>query len=237
MVARNRDNGSSGDDSSGLILPDLIRQLSFRSLQTLVTLWLGRQGFRQIRSLGRWAKRGRRVIGGADLIALVPGYSDISVAIQIKDCQSPVQRRSVDELRGFMLRFSIPYGMVVTNSVFSRAATKAVSGFPGRPVQLVSRFDLASSLMQLGLGFDIESGEVDFGFFDNLHSLRFANSPRQLDRQPHRKPQDILSPVTRIIERETHHHHQDALPKRLAIIIALLLFGFLVLYLKLGTCF
>lgn len=236
MVVESNDSYGGNDSSNELILSNLIRQLSFRSLQTLVTLWLGKQGFTRIRSLGRWAKRGRRVIGGADLIACLPGSPDVYFAIQIKDCQSPIQRRSVDELRGFMLRSGIPSGMVITNSIFSRAVAKAVAGFPGRPIQLVSRFDLASSMTQLGLGVDAETGEIDYGFFDNLHSLRFANAPKPIGRLLHRKPQDISSTFTRIIERQTHHHHHEKMPQLLMIIIALLLIGCLLFVAAVGSC-
>lgn len=142
------DNCDNGRNSNSGFMGRIqgIRQLDFASFQALVWLWLGSQGYGHFRSLGRKSQRGRRSIGGADFLAIAPGKDDLRVAIQIRHRQTRISRLAVDELRGFMLRYGIPIGLIVTNTEFQRSATKAVEGFPGRPIQLISAFGLAQAL-------------------------------------------------------------------------------------------
>jgi hypothetical protein len=149
----NRNNDRDNNNSSvTLMLQRRIDQLSFHSFQQLVFLWLSYNRWHHIRPLGRHHRQGRRSVGGADYVADLPGHSSARVAVQLRHWHSPVSRRAVDELWGFMLRHGIPTGLVVTNSVFSERAQQAVAEYPGRPIQLVSRDRLSEWLRDSGLG-------------------------------------------------------------------------------------
>ncbi|MBX7135755.1 MAG: restriction endonuclease [Fimbriimonadaceae bacterium] len=171
-------NGYSNRSSnSGFIaLKERVEHLGFRSFQTLVLLWLGARGYRDICSLGRHHRRGRRQISGADWVAKLPGSSEVSVAIQLRHRGTPTPRLSVDELRGFMLRSDIPVGLIVTSSQFSKPAVSAASEFPGRPIRLVGSHELTQSLMALGLGLKLDRDGlvINEGFFHSLGSLGSA---------------------------------------------------------------
>ena len=155
-----------------------LADLEFRAFQQCVFLWLGAKGYRQIEPLGRHFQRGRRRRGGADFIGFLPGSDLVKVAIQVKHWKTPIQRRAVDELWGFMLREGIPSGMIVANNTFFPRTTTAALEFPGRPIRLVSVSQLAGSLAGLGMtvrpsGFGYV---VDESFFRSLRQLRFASS-------------------------------------------------------------
>ncbi|MBI5707280.1 MAG: restriction endonuclease [Armatimonadetes bacterium] len=154
-----------------------MQSLSFRPFQICVLLWLGAKGFGNIRPLGRHHQKGRRSRGGADFLAKVPG-SNVGVAIQIRHWKTPVQRRAVDELWGFMLRNGVPSGLIVTNSSFMKSAPKAVPEFAGRPIQLVSCRDLCSSMASLELGLRKQGQQwiLDESFFRSVDQLCFAST-------------------------------------------------------------
>lgn len=184
------DNSNNGRNSNSGFIGRIqgIRQLDFASFQALVLLWLGAQGYRHIRSLGRKGQRGRRLIGGADFLAIAPGKDDLRAAIQIRHRQTRISRLAVDELRGFMLRHGITIGLIVTNSEFQQSATKAVEGFPGRPIQLISAFGLAQALHSWEApvpesGYDCRVSRITFV----LRQLRLASTtlnPSSLRRRP-----------------------------------------------------
>src|SRR5438128_2167729 len=80
----NSNGGSSKRDSSnssGIYsdLTDRLRNLSFPAFQTLIFLWLGAKGYRDICILKRTGARGRREIGGADFTATSPYYPHVEV--------------------------------------------------------------------------------------------------------------------------------------------------------------
>lgn len=177
--ARRSDSSSSSRNSNSALL-DLEAQLEhlpFDRFQCLALLWLGAQGFRHIESLGRRYRRGRRSRGGADFIAQMPG-SRVRVAIQVRHWRSPIQRRVVDELWGFMLRQNLPAGLILTNSTLSRKSITVSEEYPGRPIQLASRSDLADSMIVHGLGVEDspDGPRLDESFFRSLNSLRVARS-------------------------------------------------------------
>jgi hypothetical protein len=155
-----------------------LRVLPFRSFQQLVLLWLGAKGYRHIQSLGRHYRRGRRSIGGADFQAVMPGAS-IAVAIGLRHWSSPVSRRAVDELWGYMLRSGVPTGLIITNSTFSMRAIDSALEFPGRPIRFISRTRLVAWLICSGLGIRIVGGQqvVDEGFFRVLAASSLAGAP------------------------------------------------------------
>lgn len=172
-----KSNSSSGRNSVFYALQERMRNLSFLPFQMCVLLWLGKKGFHSIQPLGRIHRRGRRVHGGADFTARLPG-SEIEVAIQVRHWRSPLQRRAVDELWGFMLRHGVPAGLVICSSGVMAAAEKASGKFPGRPIELVSCATLCSSMVALELGVREQQGRwgVDEAFFRSAHELAFARA-------------------------------------------------------------
>lgn len=176
----------SNSGSAFMQIQERMQTLSFRPFQNLVVLWLAAGQNWHMLSLGRSHRRGRRRTGGADFIARAPG-SRLRIAVQIRHWRTPIQRRAVDELWGFMLRHSIPSGLIVTNTSVSRRAVDALNEHPGRPIQVISSADLARSMVDLGLG-TAGSGEaqtIDESFFRTVHAMRFASqSTSHATRQP-----------------------------------------------------
>lgn len=170
-------NSSRNSNSAFYTLLDRIQNLSFRPFQMCVLLWMGAKGFGKIRPLGRRHQRGRRSLGGADFLAQMPG-SKIDVAVQVRHWQTPVQRRAVDELWGFMLRRGVPLGLIVTNSSFMKSAEKTALEYPGRPIQLVSGRQLCSSMAALEMGLTQTGTKwiLDEPFFRSVGQLCFASA-------------------------------------------------------------
>lgn len=192
---KNDGNSSRNRNSAFLGLEDKLEHLAFKPFQQFVLLWLGAKGFRHIQSLGRHYRRGRRSIGGADFTAQMPG-TRVRVAIQVRHWSSPIQRRVVDELWGFMLRRHIPTGLIVTNSTFSKRSMIAAGEFAGRPIQMISRADLANSMVSLGLGVKdtVDGLELDESVFRSLNSLQLASAYRGDNLDGLRKSQRRISP-------------------------------------------
>lgn len=173
-----RSGNSDRNSNSGFIaLLERLQNLSFLPFQMSVLLWLGEKGFGSIRPLGRIHRRGRRARGGADFLAKMPG-SDVDVAIQIRHWRTPLQRRAVDELWGFMLRRGVPLGLIVTSSGIMKSAELAISEYPGRPIQLVSCRQLCSSMAALELGLRKAHTKwiLDESFFTTASRLAFASA-------------------------------------------------------------
>lgn len=176
-------NGNDSNSSNELLgkLQKRIAQLDFLAFLICVAIWLGSRNYRGITSLGRWAKRGRRSNGGADLLAFLPCSEMVQLAIQIKDCQTPVPKQAVDGLRGYMVRHGVTFGLIVAKQRFSDKAAKAATVYSGRPIELISIRQFARSLFEQGLGVRVNNGilEIDDQFFMTLEHLRFANLPWQ----------------------------------------------------------
>lgn len=181
MRVRRRLAGSDGDCGSNnsnvfLEVKERIASLDFRSFQTLVLLYLGNRGFGMIQALGRRYRRGRRAVGGSDFLAVQPG-SDIGVGIQVRHWRSPLQRRAIDELWGYMLRHDVPTGLIITNSSVYPKARQAAAEFPGRPIRLITGAQLARWLFVSGLAdFSQPSSSLD-AFFRTLEALGTATFP------------------------------------------------------------
>ncbi len=176
---RSRVSGSFSDHSRSnifFLLERKLRYLEFPKFQICVWLWLSAQGFEHVRSLGRCHQRGRRKNGGADFVAIVRKDPEVRIAIQLRHCQSPIQRRAVSELRAFMLSNCIPTGLIVGNGRFQASAVQAAESYPGRPIELVSVRDLARSMVGKGLGVRKrrEWLDLDDRFFSMLSWLRPA---------------------------------------------------------------
>lgn len=176
--SRTNDRGSSRNSSSAYYaLFEKVQGLGFRSFLVCVMLWLGAKGFGLIQPLGRVHRRGRRRNGGADFLAMLPN-SEAKVAISVRHWNSPLQRRVVDELWGYMLRNGVPMGLIVTNSRPTRSTERATEAYPGRPIQIVSCRQLCSSMAALELGVCRQRGSwiLDEAFFRSVESLNFATA-------------------------------------------------------------
>lgn len=174
-------NNSSDNNDFSRALCERIQKLDFGEFQRGVFLWLGASGFRHMLSLGRHHRRGRKSSGGADFIVVPPSLLSGSVAVQIRHWKTPIQKRAVDELRGFMLRNGTSSGLIVASAPFMACCHRAASEFPGRPIRLVSVADLAKSMTELGLGVTDNDGHprIDEAFFRTINSVRFASAPMQ----------------------------------------------------------
>jgi hypothetical protein len=171
---------SNGSDSGSIYryLRDRLMALDYRSFQSCVVLWLGASGYRNIRALGRQALRGRRPNPGADLVMESSGLDRVRVAVSLRLWRTPVQKRAVDELRGFMLREGTPAGMIVSPGTFGQSAYAAAKEFPGRKIQLVSGACLAGFLTSNELGVRLIDGRyvLDERFFRSLEALWIPRS-------------------------------------------------------------
>jgi len=170
-ASNDHSRGSSNSGYRGLRMK--LEHLSFAEFQRCVWLWLGASGYRHMLSLGRHHRRGRRAFSGPDFLVRVGVDSSIVIAVQVRHWKSPISRRAVDELRGYLLRYNIPSGMIVSSSLCSQAARDAVSEFQGRPIRLVGVDRLASSMLAMDLGvkdwpFD---QTIDEAFFRMLRAV------------------------------------------------------------------
>lgn len=173
-------NKSDSSSNSSRVYREIdlrLRSLPFSDFQQIVLMWLSAKGYQHIKSLGRRFKRGRRHTGGADFTAIIPD-SDLEVAIQIRHWATPVTRRAVDELRGYLHRKQIPVGFIITSSSFSICAIRTAMQYPGHPIRFYSRNRLSAWLVCSGLAVRKVGNreEVDEGFFRVLSSLRLASA-------------------------------------------------------------
>lgn len=176
--SRTNDRGSSRNSSSAFYaLFEEVQGLLFRSFLVCVMLWLGAKGFGLIQPLGRVHRRGRRRNGGADFLAKLPN-SEAKVAVSVRHWNTPLQRRVVDELWGYMLRNSVPMGLIVTNSRPTRSTEMAANAYPGRPIQIVSCRQLCSSMAALELGLRKRGTHwiLDEAFFRSVGSLSLTGA-------------------------------------------------------------
>lgn len=176
----NNRSGSKRNNSSGIYgqLRSRLESMSFQSFRTLVFLWLSAKGYRNVFVLKRSGSRGRRSHGGADFLARSPHHPLSRVAVQIRYWKTPLQRRVVDELRGYMLRNGIQEGLIVTNSSIYSAARRSARDLETKPVRLFSSAQLAGSMASLGLGFEKTGGrhEVADWFFRGLDQIQLGYS-------------------------------------------------------------
>lgn len=177
----NNDSSKPNSSSGSRFYADLrerLENLDFRSYQTCVLLWLGARGYQNICILRRTSARGRRPVGGADFIAESPHCPGVKTAIQVRHWKTPIQRRAVDELWGYMLRNGIPQGLIVTSTRFYPRTIAASVEFPGRPIRLVSVAQLTGSMAALGLGVESTGDRhvISDSFFRVLGQLQLAST-------------------------------------------------------------
>lgn len=180
-VGNDRSNsGSRPNSSSGIYtqLKSRLETMSFQSFRTLVFLWLSAKGYRNVFVLRRSGSRGRRSHGGADFLAKSPCFPGSKVAVQVRYWKTPLHRRVVDELRGYMLREGIREGLIVTNSTIYPAARRSGRDLEIKPVRLFSSAQLAGSMAALGLGVE-KAGEqykIADWFFRGLNQIQLGYS-------------------------------------------------------------
>jgi len=154
----------------------------------LVIAWLlERQGYRHVRLLGRKGFVGRNRSGGWDLEATAPGQQVMTAGqagsrciIQVKQFDElAVQQRTVDELRGCILRAGAGMGLLITTSRFSPVAQEAAQASALAPVVLLDGDELLSLLIRQRLGVRQKPNgkwDVDPEFFRSIREVEPVNA-------------------------------------------------------------
>jgi len=154
----------------------------------LVIAWLlERQGYRHVRLLGRKGFIGRNRSGGWDLEATALGQQAMTAGqegsrciIQVKQFDElAVQQRTVDELRGCILRAGAGMGLLITTSRFSPVAQEAAQASFLAPVALLDGKELVSLLIQQRLGVRLKPNgkwDVDPEFFRSIREVEPLNA-------------------------------------------------------------
>lgn len=139
---------------------DELLALPYSAFLLVIARLLERQGYRHVRLLGRKGFVGRNRSGGWDLEATAPGQQAITAGqagprciIQVKQFDElAVQQRTVDELRGCILRARAGMGLLITTSRFSPVAQEAAQASCLAPVALLDGKELVNLLIQQRLG-------------------------------------------------------------------------------------
>lgn len=188
-------------------LTDQVREellaLPYAAFLSVIIRLLERQGYRQVRLLERKGFVGRNRSGGWDLEAKAPWHQPMAPGkegpwciIQVKQFDDlAVQQRSVDELRGCILRANAGLGILITTSRFSPVAQEAAQASPLAPVLLLDGDGLLTLLVQQKLGVCLTSGgewAVDLAFFRSLReeaslNAQTAGAERTQKRRPSRR--------------------------------------------------
>lgn len=180
-ISNGRSDSSKRNSSNQIYgqLRDHLERMSFQAFRTLILLWLSAKGYRRIIPIKRSGARGRRQQAGADFLADSPYAPRQRVAIQIRHWRSPVQKRVVDEFRGFLIRNRIQEGLLVANQAFYDAALRVCQADSAWPVRPWSIARLSGSLAALGLGVEIDKKgfRVDDNFFRGLRQIQIGRLP------------------------------------------------------------
>lgn len=191
------DSGNNSSCNSGFIrLRSRIARLDFAPFQRCVWIWLGASGYKHMRSLGRRSCRGRRYASGPDFVVQIDVESGVTIAVQVRHWKSPLSRRAVDELRGYMQRHGLSAGIIVCSSTISRSARNAAQEYPGRPIRLVGIDRFVASMATLGLGLmDWPLRQtIDEAFFRVVHELSLGPTrPHEAVRSSPRPAQSLAS--------------------------------------------
>lgn len=161
--------------------------LPYSAFLLVVARLLERQGYREVRLLGRRGFVGRNRSGGWDLEATTPGRYVITAGqagsrciIQVKQFDElAVQQRTVDELRGCILRAGAGMGLLITTSRFSPVAQEAAQASSLAPVALLDGKELVSLLIQQRLGVRLKPNgkwAVDPKFFRSIRGAEPDNA-------------------------------------------------------------
>ena len=184
--AKNSDKAFAGFPATDLPVSQVKEELRgellalpYAALLAVIVRLLERQGYSQVRRLGRKRFVGRNRGGGWDLEAkapqdqpMAPGKEGSWCIIQVKQFDDlAVQQRYVDELRGCLLRANAGLGLLITTSRFSPVAQEAAQASPLAPVVLLDGDRLLVLLIQQRLGICLTPNgtwEVDLAFFRSL---------------------------------------------------------------------
>lgn len=159
----NSDNNSpilpATERLSAQVREELLALPYFAFLLVIARLLEG-QGYGRVRLLGRRGFVGRNRSGGWDLEATAPAQQSLTSGkegtrciIQVKQFDElTVQQRTVDELRGCILRAGAGLGVLFTTSRFSPVAQDAAQASSLAPVVLLDGKELVSLLIQQRLG-------------------------------------------------------------------------------------
>jgi len=165
--------------------------LTYLALSICIQRLLSELGFEDVRLLGRRFLRGRTDHGGIDMSAkAMTPLGPSPTLIQVKRYHRTVSRRFVDELRGSMLRYNASNGILITTSTFSRRAQDAANAFKGRPIRLIDGRELATLMVDTGIGIE---AQVDLPTGTKLHKLNaymFEHLERECERRRTQKATD-----------------------------------------------
>lgn len=174
------------DNLSSRVREELLA-LPYSAFLLVIARLLERQGYRGIRLLGRRGFVGRNRSGGWDLEAtalgqqsLIPGKGWSRCIIQVKQFDElAVQQRTVDELRGCILRAGAGLGVLITTSRFSPVAQEAAQASSLAPIVLLDGRELVSLLIQQRLGVRLKPNgkwAVDPQFFRSIRGAEPGNA-------------------------------------------------------------
>ena len=185
----NPDNNSpilpATEHLSAQVREELLALPYFVFLLTIARL-LERQGYRHVLLLGRKGFVGRNRSGGWDLEAIAPGQQATNAGqagprciIQVKQFDElAVQQRTVDELRGCILRAGVGLGVLITTSRFSPVAQEAAQASSLAPLILLDGKELVSLLIQQRLGVRQKPNgkwTIDSEFFRSIREVEPLN--------------------------------------------------------------
>lgn len=153
--------------------------LSYRAFLQAVLHFLSVSGYAQVIPTGRQGFKGRNTGGGWDLEA--QGFGDRGEAVraiaQVKQFRTlSVQQRTVDELRGCLLRAGADEAWLITLSTFSAPAQAAAQAGGGTaPIRLLDGQALTEQMIRHQVGICREGKEwvVNNRYFQSLEQ-RFS---------------------------------------------------------------
>ncbi len=171
---------------SALVREELLA-LPYSAFLLVIARLLERQGYRHVRLLGRREFVGRNRSGGWDLEATSPRQQATTASqagprciIQVKQFDElAVQQRTVDELRGCILRAGVGLGVLITTSRFSHVAQEAAQASSLAPVVLLDGKELVSLLIQQRLGVRLKPNgkwAIDPEFFRSIREVEPGNA-------------------------------------------------------------
>jgi hypothetical protein len=149
--------------------------LAYPEFQRCLQQLLEAMGYADVAATGRTRRRGRNLDGGADLVAwLQAGVTRFQIVVQAKQLTDPVQKRSVDELRGAALRLDAREGLIMTTAGASPVARAAAASVPSVPVRLIDGTELAELMVRHSVGVihDANGVTLDEGYWKSLSSKR-----------------------------------------------------------------
>jgi len=170
-------------------LRERLLSLSYRAFLQAVLHLLSATGYAQVIPTGRSGFKGRNTGGGWDLEA--QGFTDGGEAVraiaQVKQFRTlSVQQRTVDELRGCLLRAQADEAWLITLSTFSAPAQAAAQAGGGTaPIRLLDGDALAEQMVRHQVGICRKGKEwiVNDRYFQSLEQRFSKETGQQKARQ------------------------------------------------------